>query len=96
VLASGMTSVLALLRAVVALVGQAIVGGVPAASVVLVGMIGAVAVIAVAVTARLASLSITGATEGFPSTDVDLPVRLSQSNPDADGHPRARAPGFAA
>ncbi|RIJ54079.1 DUF6412 domain-containing protein, partial [Clavibacter phaseoli] len=29
----------------------------------------------------------------FPDEDVDLPVLVSASDPDADGHERSRAPG---
>ncbi len=88
-----MPSLIALLRLAGALAGHGVVGGVPASSWLLVGMIGAVAVIALAVLARVVVPTESDAAVAALTTHVELSVRLSQSDPDADGHTRSRAPG---
>jgi hypothetical protein len=91
-----MSSLVALLRGVVQLVGPVVVGDLPASSVLLVGVIAAVAVITVAVAARIAALTLPGGVPPVLLSRADLPVWRSQSDPDGDGHTRSRAPGRAA
>ncbi|MFF1635889.1 DUF6412 domain-containing protein [Leifsonia sp. NPDC058248] len=72
----------------------------PASVIALAGMAGAIGLFAVlaaagvrSIVALAASLRLTGRLEQ-PVEPADRGELLSQSNPDADGRPRPRAPGF--
>jgi hypothetical protein len=97
VLPSGMPIVLEAIGRVLALLGDVVLGGAGVApALLLVGILGAVSVAAAVALVRIAAArGLLGAPRppARPDEDDDLPVLVSSSDPDADGHERSRAPG---
>jgi hypothetical protein len=97
VLPSGMPIALEALGRVLALLGDVVLGGAGVApALLLVGLLGAASVAAAVAVVRVAAArGLLGAARppARPDEDDDLPVLVSSSDPDADGHERSRAPG---
>ncbi|GAA4670384.1 DUF6412 domain-containing protein [Frondihabitans cladoniiphilus] len=97
-----MTLLLALIGRLLATAGEVVSGGLPIgapalSSLLLVGVLGVASVaVLVAATRILASLvsGVRTLPVADPREDADLRVRVVQSDPDAEGHVRARAPGW--
>ncbi|KDP91200.1 hypothetical protein W824_07925 [Clavibacter cf. michiganensis LMG 26808] len=96
-LPSGMPIVLEALGRVLALVGDVVLGGAGVTpAILLAALLGAASVAAAIALVRIAAargLIGSAAPPLGPDEDVDLPVLVSSSDPDADGHERSRAPG---
>ena len=102
VLPSSMPLVLEALGRVLALLGDVVLGGAGVApAVLLAALVGAASAASVAAAVALVRVAAArgllgrGAPPRRPDEDVDLPVLVSSSDPDADGHERSRAPGRA-
>jgi hypothetical protein len=72
-----------------------LIAGVESGSAAIIAVVVAAAVIVVLVHALVLPASARAALS-YPSRAIDVSAPLSQSDPDAAGHPRSRAPGFAA
>lgn len=91
-----MPVVLEALGRVLALVGDVVLGGAGVSpAILLAALLGVASVAAAVALVRIAAArGLLGvAPAAFPDEDVDLPVLVSSSDPDADGHERSRAPG---
>ncbi|WP_234424801.1 DUF6412 domain-containing protein [Clavibacter sp. VKM Ac-2542] len=92
-----MPIVLEVLGRVLALVGDVVLGGAGVTpAILLAALLGAASVAAAIALVRIAAargLIGSAAPPLGPDEDVDLPVLVSSSDPDADGHERSRAPG---
>jgi hypothetical protein len=92
-----MPVVLEALGRVLALVGDVVLGGAGVSpAILLAALLGAASVAAAVAFVRVAAargLLGSGTPPRRPDEDVDLPVLVSSSDPDADGHERSRAPG---
>jgi hypothetical protein len=82
---------------VLALLGDVVLGGAGISpAILLAALLGAASVAAAVALVRIAAargLLGSAAPPLRPDEDVDLPVLVSSSDPDADGHERSRAPG---
>jgi hypothetical protein len=82
---------------VLALLGDVVLGGAGVSpAILLAALLGAASVAAAVALVRIATargLLGSAAPPLRPDEDVDLPVLVSSSDPDADGHERSRAPG---
>ncbi|WP_237583425.1 DUF6412 domain-containing protein [Clavibacter tessellarius] len=92
-----MPIVLEALGRVLVLVGDVVLGGAGLSpAILLAALVGVASVAAAVALVRIAAargLLGSVAPAAFPDEDVDLPVLVSSSDPDADGHERSRAPG---
>ena len=82
---------------ILAMLGELVVGGgVPLSSVVLLGLLGAATTVAIVALARVVLAALVDTAGHEPpvvAKRADLAGLVAQSDPDADGHVRARAPG---
>lgn len=100
VLPSGMPIALEALGRVLALLGDVVLGGAGVSpGLLLAALVGAASAASVAAAIALVRIAASrglrgsGAPPRRPDEDVELPVLVSSSDPDADGHERSRAPG---
>lgn len=87
-------------RLIAASVGTVWSSSSTAAVIALAGMVGAIGLVTIVAAARLGGIVALAASLGVAARleraaePADRGLLLSQSDPDADGHPRPRAPGF--